>query len=62
MIKKSTYIRSFTPVQRKQLEQVSKDEKIKTTTEVLLFALEKYLEQKRISKGSIESSSTNKTK
>lgn len=47
MIKKSTYIRSFTPVQRKQLEQVSKEQKIKTTTEVLFFALENYLEQKK---------------
>lgn len=47
MIKSSTYIRSFTPVQKKQLEKISEDEKLKTTPEILFFALENYFEQKK---------------
>jgi hypothetical protein len=47
MIKKSTYIRSFTPKQRKQLEQVQAEQKIKTVPEILFFTLDNYLEQKK---------------
>ncbi|WP_337967209.1 hypothetical protein [uncultured Flavobacterium sp.] len=47
MIKKSTYIRSFTASQQKQLEKVGKDQNFKTTPEILFFALDKYLEQKK---------------
>lgn len=47
MIKNSTYIRSFTPAQRKQLEKVQDEEKIKTVPEILFFALENYIEQKK---------------
>lgn len=47
MIKKSTYIRSFTPAQQKQLEKVGKDQNFKTTPEILFFSLDKYLEQKK---------------
>jgi hypothetical protein len=46
MIKKSTYIRSFTPRQRQQLEAVAKEQKIKTAPEILFFTLESYQEQK----------------
>jgi hypothetical protein len=46
MIKKSTYIRSFTPLQHKQLEKVAKEQNIKTVPEILFFALDNYLEQK----------------
>jgi hypothetical protein len=47
MIKESTYIRSFTPVQRKQLEQVEKQQNFKTVPEMLFFALDNYFEQKK---------------
>lgn len=47
MIKNSTYIRSFTSVQKKQLEIIAEDEKLKTVPEVLFFAMENYLEQKK---------------
>ncbi|TPG44354.1 hypothetical protein [Flavobacterium pectinovorum] len=47
MIKKSTYIRSFTPLQQKQLEKVGKEQDFKTTPEILFFALDKYFEQKK---------------
>lgn len=47
MIKKSTYIRSFSEKQRKQLEAVSVQENIKTTSDILFFALENYLDQKK---------------
>lgn len=46
MIKKSTYIRSFTITQHKQLEKVAKEQKIKTVPEILFFSLDSYLEQK----------------
>ena len=46
MIKKSTYIRSFTALQQKQLEKVQKEQDMKTVPEILFFALDKYLEQK----------------
>ena len=45
MIKKSTYIRSFTPLQRKQMQKIQDDEKIKTVPEILFFALDKYQDQ-----------------
>lgn len=45
MIKKSTYIRKFTPKQIKQMEAIQEKEKIKTIPKILLFALEKYHEQ-----------------
>lgn len=47
MIKKSTYIRSFTPTQRKQLESVQKEQNIKTVPEILFFTLDNYIEQKK---------------
>lgn len=47
MIKKSTYIRSFTTAQLKQLEKVAKEENIKTVPEILFFSLNSYLEQKQ---------------
>jgi hypothetical protein len=47
MIKESTYIRSFTPAQRKQLEQVEKQQNFKTVPEMLFFALDNYFEQKK---------------
>ncbi|HEX8269789.1 MAG TPA: hypothetical protein VF581_07845 [Flavobacterium sp.] len=46
MIKKSTYIRSFTQSQRKQLQAVQQEQKIKTVPEILFFALEQYIDQK----------------
>jgi hypothetical protein len=45
MIKNSTYIRSFTPSQRKQLEKVASEQNLKTVPEILFFALENYLDQ-----------------
>lgn len=47
MIKQSTYIRSFTPKQRKQLEQVQAEQKIKTVHKILFFTLDKYLDQQK---------------
>lgn len=47
MIKESTYIRSFTPTQRKQLEKLEKEQSIKTVPEMLFFALDNYFEQKK---------------
>ncbi|MBS7231716.1 hypothetical protein KHA90_11830 [Flavobacterium psychroterrae] len=47
MIKKSTYIRSFTDSQQKQLEKIGKEENFKTTPEILFFALDKYFEQRK---------------
>ncbi|MEN2415522.1 hypothetical protein [Flavobacterium mesophilum] len=47
MIKKSTYIRGFTKKQREQLEKVQQEEKIKTVPEILFFALDSHLEQKK---------------
>ncbi len=47
MIKKSTYIRSFTSKQRQQLEQVQQEQKIKTVPEILFFTLDNYLDQKK---------------
>ncbi|WP_417365588.1 hypothetical protein [Flavobacterium beibuense] len=46
MIKNSTYIRSFTPKQRKQLEKVAEEQKIKTVPDILFFTLDQYLEQR----------------
>jgi hypothetical protein len=47
MIKNSTYIRNFTSKQRKQLETVAAQEKIKTVPEILFFSLDHYLDQKK---------------
>lgn len=47
MIKKSTYIRGFTPKQRQQLEQVQAEQKIKTVPEILFFTLDQYQELKK---------------
>lgn len=47
MIKNSTYIRSFTPKQRKQLEQLQKEHNLKTVPDILFFALEKAIEYKQ---------------
>lgn len=46
MIKVCTYIRNFTQEQRKLLERVSAEQKIKTVSKILFFTLEKYFEQK----------------
>lgn len=45
MIKSSTYIRSFTQQQRRNLEKLQQQEGFKTVPEILFFALDKYLEQ-----------------
>lgn len=45
MIKNSTYIRGFTPEQRKNLEKVQAETGFKTVPEILFFALDKYLDQ-----------------
>lgn len=45
MIKNSTYIRSFTAEQRKNMEKVQADQGFKTVPEILFFALDKYLDQ-----------------
>lgn len=47
MIKKSTYIRNFTLKQRKQLEIVALEQDFKTVPEILFFALENYIEQRK---------------
>lgn len=47
MIKNSTYIRGFTAKQRKQMEQVQQEQKIKTVPEILFFSLDQYLELKQ---------------
>lgn len=47
MIKNSTYIRSFTKQQKKQLEHVAQEQNLKTATDILFFTLENYLEQKK---------------
>lgn len=47
MIKNSTYIRSFTKQQKKQLEQVAQEQNLKTATDILFFALDNYIEQKK---------------
>ncbi|ESU28385.1 hypothetical protein FLJC2902T_17380 [Flavobacterium limnosediminis JC2902] len=47
MIKNSTYIRSFTPTQKKQLEQVAQEQGFKNANDVLFFALEQSIEQKK---------------
>jgi hypothetical protein len=47
MIKNSTYIRKFTPLQRKQLEAVQQEQNIKTVPEILFFTLDNYIEQKK---------------
>lgn len=47
MIKNSTYIRSFTTVQKKQLEIIAEEQKLKTVPEILFFTLENFLEQKK---------------
>lgn len=46
MIKSSTYIRSFTAIQRKQLETVATEKKLKTVPDILFFALDNYLQQR----------------
>lgn len=45
MIKSSTYIRSFTQQQRRNLEKLQRQKGFKTVPEILFFALDKYLEQ-----------------
>ncbi len=45
MIKTSTYIRKFTPKQRKQLQTVAQNEGFKKVPEILFFVLDRYLEQ-----------------
>lgn len=47
MIKNSANIRKFTPEQKRQLEAVSKEEGIVNATDIFLFILDKYLDQKR---------------
>lgn len=45
MIKKSTYIRKFTPKQLKQMELVQQLHKLKTVPDILFFSLDQFLEQ-----------------
>lgn len=47
MIKKSTYIRSFTDKQKEMLETLQSETKIKTVPELLFYALYVYYEQKK---------------
>ena len=47
MIKKSTYIRSFTDKQKEMLETLQSETKIKTVPELLFYALDIYFEQKK---------------
>lgn len=47
MIGKSTYIRSFTKQQRKQLELVSEQQKLNTVPDILFYTLEMYLDQQK---------------
>ncbi|WP_395043146.1 hypothetical protein [Flavobacterium sp.] len=47
MIKNSTYIRTFTPLQRKQLQLVEQQEKLKTVPDILFYALDKFLDQQK---------------
>ncbi|MGR3790688.1 hypothetical protein ACUXZJ_07230 [Flavobacterium sp. TN-1] len=45
MIKQSTYIRSFTTEQRKQMEEVQTKKGFKTVPEILFYALDQHIEQ-----------------
>ena len=45
MIKKSTYIRSFTDKQFKQLQEIEKKQGFKTVPDILFFSLDQYLKQ-----------------
>ncbi len=47
MIKKSTYIRSFTEKQRKQLEIVALEQGFKAVPEILFFTLDSHIEQRK---------------
>lgn len=47
MIKESTYIRSFTASQKKQMEEVAEQQSLKSVPCILFFALEQYLEQQK---------------
>ncbi|MBB1194843.1 hypothetical protein DNC80_14325 [Flavobacterium sp. SOK18b] len=47
MIKNSTYIRNLTPKQRKQLETVAQEQKLKTVPKILFYTLEQFLDQKK---------------
>lgn len=42
MIKNSTYIRGFTAKQRKQLEHLQEQTKLKTVPDLLFYALDNY--------------------
>jgi len=47
MIKNSAHIRKFTPEQKRQMEVIAEEEGIVNANEILLFILDKYLDQKR---------------
>ena len=47
MIKKSTYIRTFTAKQRLQMEKIEQAEKLKTVPDILFFALDQYHEMQK---------------
>jgi hypothetical protein len=47
MIKKGARIKEFTALQKQQLEAICEEEGIHNATDVLLLALDKYLDQKR---------------
>lgn len=47
MIKNSTYVRSFTALQKKQLEQVAEEQDLKNANDVLLFTLDRYADQQK---------------
>jgi hypothetical protein len=47
MIKKGARIKEFTALQKQQLEAICEEEGINNANDVLLLALDKYLDQKR---------------
>lgn len=47
MIKNSTYIRTITANQRKQLEVVGAAKNLKTVPKILFYTLDQYLEQEK---------------
>jgi len=47
MIKESTYIRTFTPLQRQQMEAIAMAHNLKTAPQILFYALDKYMEQQQ---------------
>lgn len=46
-IVKSAYIRQFKPEQSKLLDKISKQQKLKSVSKILLFTLERFLDNER---------------